>query len=606
MAFFSSKKVEEIKNAADIVDVIGEFVSLQQAGKNMKGLCPFHNEKTPSFFVSKERQIFNCFGCGEKGNVIQFISKYKRIEYHEAIQFLADKYGIEPDRKDSIKKNDSTERLYRINELAKQFFSLQLLNLESGNDALNYLKSRGFDEEILSYFELGFAPKSGNQLWENLTKNFHDYELIEAGLIGKNQSDYYDIFRNKVMFPIRDETGKTVGFSGRIFNNEENTAKYVNSTQTEVFTKSELLYNLDKAIPFINQNKRLVLMEGFFDVMSAYKADIKEAVCSMGTALTIQHANLIKRYTDNVVICYDGDEAGIKAAYKALVLLGQVGLDTKVALLPEKLDPDDYIKKYSKESFRNVLKNNLYDQYDFVYEMIVSRKDLTKPAEIEKAKLALFEYLDKVASSTIREIYLKKFSNDTKVDYQDILADYHNFQLENRRRQSINQRKVAITKAQTEVRLTKKNVEAATDKLLNYYALYEEARTLIRNKLDLIRIDNHRKNQLLMTLTQLLANDNLLNEMMVKADFSEITEEELQLLRKTPASYYNETEVIDCIETLILNRYEHEYEKNLLLQDDPNLPIEEKNKAVLKIMEIRKNINNIREKRHVKKTNNHR
>ncbi len=605
MPRFSQKKVEEIKNAADIVDVISEFVSLHQAGKNMKGLCPFHNEKTPSFFVSKERQLFNCFGCGEKGNVFQFISKYKRVDYWDAVKFLADKYKIEPDFSEDIKKTDNTARLFRINELAKQFFSLQLLNLESGSEGLKYLKSRGFDEQTLKYFELGLAPKQGNLLWENLSKNFHDYELVELGLVGKNQSDYYDIFRNKIMFPIHDENGKTVGFSGRIFNNEENTAKYVNSAQSEVFTKSDILYNLDKAVPFINQNKRLVLMEGFFDVMSAYTAGVKEAVCSMGTALTLNHAKLIKKYTDTVVVCYDGDEAGVKAAYKAMVLLGQVGLDVKVALLPDKLDPDDYIKTKSKESFRNVLKNNLFDQHDFVYEIIVNKKDLTKPAEIEKAKLALFEYLDKAASSTIREIYLKKFSNDTKVNYEDILADYHNFQIDNARLNNIKNRQSAIVKAASQKRLTKKAVDSASKKIINYYALFEESRDLINSRLDNVRIDNNRFKELLMTLKALYRGNITINEMQIKKDFSDLTEEELNLFRNNSEIVYNETELIDCLETLMVNKYEYEtnyYQEKLITEE---LSSEEEKVIFIRILELQQNIQTIRGKRNVKKTTSH-
>ena len=605
MARFSQRKVEEIKNAADIVDVISEFVSLHQAGKNMKGLCPFHNEKTPSFFVSKERQLFNCFGCGEKGNVIQFISKYKHLDYADSVKFLADKYGIEPDYAEDIKKTDNTARLFRINELAKQFFSLQLLNLESGSDGLKYLKSRGFDEQTLSYFELGLAPKQGNLLWENLSKDFHDYELVELGLVGKNQNEYYDIFRNKIMFPIHNEFGKTVGFSGRIFNNEENTAKYVNSTQTEVFTKSDILYNLDKAIPFINQNKRLVLMEGFFDVMSAYTAGVKEAVCSMGTALTVNHAKLIKKYTDTVVVCYDGDDAGVKAAYKALVLLGQAGLDVKVALLPDKLDPDDYIKTKSKESFRNVLKNNLFDQYDFVYEMIVNKKDLSKPSEIEKAKIALFEYLDKTASSTIREIYLKKFSNDTSVNYEDILADYHNFQIENARMNNIKQRQSAIVKASSQRRITKKAVDSATKKLISNYALFDESRDLIDSRLDSVRIDNNRYKELLMTLTALYRGDETINEMQIKKDFSDLTEEELSLFRNNSDIVYNEAELIDCLETLMLNKYDYETTSYQESMSTGKLSTEQENAILIRIMEMQQNIQTIKGKRNVKKTTSH-
>ena len=603
MARYSQKKVEEILRTADIVDVISEFVSLQQAGKNLKGLCPFHNEKTPSFFVSKERQLFNCFGCGEKGNVVGFIQKYKHLNYGEALNFLGEKYNIKPDHEDNFKRTDNKEKYYRINELAKQFFSLQLLNLETGKSGLEYLKSRGFDEQTLSYFEIGLAPKSGNLLYESLTKDFHDYELIEAGLIGKNESDYYDIFRNKIMFPIKDEYGKTVGFSGRIFNNEENTAKYVNSSQTDIFSKSEVLFNLDKAIPYINQNKRIILMEGFFDVMSAYKADVFEAVCSMGTALTINHAKLIKKYTENVVVCYDGDDAGLRAAYKALILLGQVGLDVKVALLPNKMDPDDFIKKKSKEAFRNILKNKLYDQYDFVYEMIIKDHDLTKPAEIEKAKNALFEYLNKVASSTIREIYLKKFSNDTSVNYEDILADYHNFQIATARMLNIKQRQNAIIIAQEKKRLANKDVEVAAKTLLHYYAVYQESRNYIFSRFNSMKIDDKRISQILFTLISLYNQKIEVNEMQLKRDLSDVTEEELKIFKKKDNEVYNEKELHDCIDTLIKNRYEAEIIdcKRKMNEADTK---EEEALQINRIYELNQFIHKIKENRNVKKTSN--
>jgi DNA primase len=604
MARFSTQKVEEIKQAADIVDVVSEFVSLQPAGKNMKGLCPFHNEKTPSFFVSKERQLFNCFGCGEKGNAIQFISKYKHLEYGEALKYLADKYGIEPDQNYTFAKSDHSEKYFRINELAKQFYSLQLLNLETGTEALKYLKSRGLDEQILNYFEIGYATKQKNELWESLSKDFHDYELLNLGLVTKSQEEYFDVFRNRIIFPIKNEAGKVVGFSGRIFNNEDNTAKYVNSAQTDLFTKSDVLYNLDKAIPFINQNKRLVLMEGFFDVISAYTADVKEAVCSMGTALTLNQARLIKKHTDNVVICYDGDDAGIRATYKALILLSQVGLDVKVALMPDNLDPDDFIRKNSKESFRSVLKNKLLDQYDFVYEVIVLKKDLTKPAEIEKAKLALFEYLDKAASSTIREIYLKKFSNDTKVNYEDILADYHHFQIDNAKIRVIKQNKDKFQPQDKILVKDQKDFILASKTVISYYALFEESRDIINAKIDHIRLSDKRYRELLMALTALYKNEGIINEMTIKRDFFDLNEEELELFKVKKNKPFVEKELLDCLETLIISKCLHDQIELKKEVDYGNLTIEERDDKLRKYFKLQDDINYIRRKRNVKKTNN--
>ncbi len=604
MPEISSRKIEEIRQAADIVDVISEFVSLQPAGKSMKGLCPFHNEKTPSFSVSKERQLFNCFGCGEKGDVVGFISKYKHLNFVDSLKFLADKYNIELDLSTSYQKADNFEKYFRINDLAKDFFNLQLLNLDIGKDALAYLKSRRLDEHTLSYFEIGYAPKSGNMLFENLSKDFHDFELVNLGLINKGQNGYFDVFRNRIMFPVHNEAGKVVGFSGRIFNNEENTGKYVNSAQTDLFIKSDILYNLDKAIPFINTNKRLVLMEGFFDVIAAHLAGVKECVCSMGTALTVNQAKLIKKYTDKVVICYDGDDAGLRATYKALVLLGQVGLDVSVALMPDGLDPDDFIKKNGADSFRNALKNNLLDQYDFVYEIIVNKKDLSKPAEIEKAKLALFDYLHKVASSTIREIYLKKFGKDTGVNYEDILQDYHHYQVDLARINNITRHKEAIKYSEQTVKRIKKAVDNASKKIIKYYACYPESRSIVNDKFNHIRIDDSRYRNLFMTMTALVRDNLPVNENQIKRDIPDITENELELFRLNEKDIFSSQELFECLDTLIENGWE--YEIDLILEQLKKLNDNDpkSNEMMNKIVEIRKQIQNLRRKRNVKKTSN--
>jgi DNA primase len=345
-------------------------------------------------------------------------------------------------------------------------------------------------------------------------------------------------------------------------------------------------------------------MEGFFDVISAYTADIKEAVCSMGTALTINQAKLIKKYTDDVVVCYDGDEAGLRAAYKALILLGQAGLEVKVALLPEGMDPDEYIKKYSPSSFRNLINNNLLDQYDFVYEVIIRKHDLTKPAEIEKAKTKLFEYLDKAASSTIREIYLKKFSNDTKVNYEDILADYHYMQIQNARLNNIRQRQNAFLKANNERRLSKKAVDSATKLIINYYSVFVESREIINGRLESMKFDNSRYRALLMSLTALHHSKLPINEMQIKKDFSDINEEEMKLVRKSGNQSYNEQELIDCIETLIENKYLDDVNQLSDKVASREYSEEENKQMVLKIMELNANIQAIRRKRHVKKTSN--
>lgn len=422
MAKISQKTIDLIKDSADIVDVVSEFVPLQAAGKNMKGLCPFHSEKTPSFFVSKERQIFNCFGCGEKGNAITFIQKYKHISFVEALQYLADKYHVDIEFDEQKSQRQQSQNLYRANEMAMQFFSLNLLNMASGKPALDYLMGRGLDLDIIQGFDLGFAPSGSRALYNQLSKDFQALELYNAGLVNRSDDGYYDLFRNRIMFPIKDENGRVIAFSGRVFGDDDNQAKYVNTSQTDIFVKSFVLYNLDKALPHIRQRGRIVLMEGYMDVIKAHIANVKESVCSMGTQLTYDQALKIKQYTDQVVICYDGDRAGKEATYKALKILEQAKLNVNIVLMPNGLDPDEYISKYA--DFAAYIDKHLIDQYEFVYQMICANRDLTKANDIEAAKHQLFDFFSKT-SGTIRDIYFNKFANDTLVKIETLMGDYH-------------------------------------------------------------------------------------------------------------------------------------------------------------------------------------
>ncbi|HKL47434.1 MAG TPA: DNA primase, partial [Candidatus Izemoplasmatales bacterium] len=437
MALISRDKIDELIQTIDIVDVISEYVSLQPSGKSMKGLCPFHNEKTPSFHVSKDKQIFNCFGCHKKGNVITFIQEYKHLDFIESVRYLADQFHIDLGEDDHEIERYNYRKLYDVNKLAKDFFNLNLLNLDVGKNALDYLIKRQMSKQTLSQFEIGYAPSNGQALLSNLKEKFQEYELVEAGLIGRNDSgNYYDLFRNRIMFPIYNDQGKVLGFSGRRLNDDKNQPKYINTQSTKIFNKGTVLYNLHRALPFVNQKKRIVLMEGFFDVIQASIAGVEEAVCSMGTELTFDQARKIKKYTDSVVICYDGDQAGKEATYRALSILEKANLNVQIALMPDGLDPDDYIKQYSQSHFRNQLNQKLIDKFDFVYEMII-QKGLSTSSEIETAKNSLFKFLVNAASKTITTIYLQKFAEAVHLSYDVINQDFQKYLVNQRRFQTI-------------------------------------------------------------------------------------------------------------------------------------------------------------------------
>lgn len=498
MARVSQKTIDLIKDTADIVDVVSEFVPLQTAGKNMKGLCPFHSEKTPSFFVSKERQIFNCFGCGKKGNVFTFIQEYKHVSFVESLEYLADKYHIDLELEHYSKQRESTTNLYRANERALEYFSLNLMNLESGKPALDYLLDRGLTIQTIEQFELGYAANKSTALLEHLSNDYQALDLMNAGLVNRNkEGEFYDLFRNRIIFPIRDEQNRIIGFSGRIFNDSTNPAKYVNTPYTSLFSKGITLYNLYRAAPYIRTSERTVLMEGYMDVIKASMAGVKEAICSMGTQLTIDQALKIKQFTEHVIICYDGDKAGQEATYKAIKLLEKAKLNVTVVSMPYGLDPDDYISKH--DDFQSYVNNNQIDQYEFVYQMILTGKNLTKPIQIEQAKVKLFEFFSKT-SGMIREIYFKRFATEANITYDTLLGDYHQTKVDEKIMQDY-QSKIQRTKQQKAMRPRYLKAEVA---VLNYYLKDVEYRDIIENHFKNLRFQNQEISSIMYTATSSL------------------------------------------------------------------------------------------------------
>lgn len=582
MSFIDQDKIEELIQSVDIVDVISEYVSLQASGKSMKGLCPFHSEKTPSFHVSKDRQLFNCFGCHKKGNVVGFIQEYKHLDYIEAIRYLADQYHFDLGENNQIVQKYNYSKLYDINKTAKDFFNLNLLNLDSGKKALDYLIDRKIDKHTMNDFNIGYAPPRNNILLKNLKENFQEFEMVEAGLIGRSQSgEYYDLFRDRIMFPILNEQGKVLGFSGRILSDDKSQAKYINTQATKIFNKGEILYNLDKAIPFINQRKRAVLMEGFFDVIQAYMAGVEESICTMGTELTVEQAKKIKKYTDNVVICYDGDSAGKQATYRALNILEKAQLNVQVALMPDGLDPDEYINNHSQAMFRNQLNQNLIDKYDFVFEMII-QKGIQSSSEIELAKNALFKFLLASASKTITSIYLQKFSEVVHLPLEAIEQDYKKYLVNQRRFQTIEKEKkpLAIPKI-SKARTT------AEIKLISYYLQSDDYRSLIDDEFHQFHFSKGLRFEIFSTMREMNHQNREVALYNLKSDLSDKAFEEFQDMLLKENYQYSDIELRELIDTLILeslveeinelketltiklnNKQNDEYYKDKLILDD--------------------------------------
>lgn len=363
--------IEKVLDAARIEDVVGDFVDLKKRGTSLIGNCPFHNEKTPSFHVSVAKGIYKCFGCGAGGDALKFVMELEKYSYPEAIRYLADKYSIpveEVERSPAqLAAQDKRESLYVLSTWASKYFKEQLWDTETGQSiALSYFKERGYREDIIKKFDLGYSPDQWTALADTAVENgFHKDYLKEIGLaIERDDGSIYDRFRGRVIFPIHNLTGRVIGFGGRTLKTEKTVPKYVNSPESDIYHKSDVLYGLHFAKKAIKDNDVCYLVEGYADVLSMHQAGIENVVSSSGTSLTSGQIRLISRFTSNVVILYDGDAAGIKASLRGTDMLLEEGLNVKVLLFPDGNDPDSYVQKYGSTAFKEYIAKH---QEDFIF-----------------------------------------------------------------------------------------------------------------------------------------------------------------------------------------------------------------------------------------------
>lgn len=411
----SEEIIQKIKEQNDIVDVISETVKLRRAGRNYSGLCPFHHEKTPSFSVSSEKQIYRCFGCGEAGNVITFVMKSKNLPFIDAIKYLGERVNISVELEGNNNPVDERkEKLYKINvEAARFFFS----NLTKSKNAVSYFKGRGIAENTIKKFGLGFALEGWNGVLNYLKKKgYRENDLISAGLVIKNENGkVYDRFRNRVMFPVFDYKGKVIGFGGRVL--DDSKPKYLNSPETLVFSKGTNLYGLNFAIKS-NNERMFIIVEGYMDCISLHQFGITNAVASLGTALTINQAKLLKRYADKVIISYDADLAGQSATIRGLEVLRGVGFDVRVLTVPSGKDPDEFIRSNGKEAFLKLV-NDALPLIDYRIQKAgegVEFSNNEMMIQYIKNVTEILADLDPVE----KDVYVKKISEDTGIKEQAI------------------------------------------------------------------------------------------------------------------------------------------------------------------------------------------
>ena len=414
----SEEILEKVKEHNDIVDVISETVKLKRAGRNFTGLCPFHNEKTPSFSVSPEKQIYKCFGCGEAGNVITFIMKNRNMPFIEAVKYLADRVNIHIDtnRRSEDPKAKKRNLLYNVNVAAARFF---YSNLKKSKVAKDYFLRRGIKEETITKFGLGFAMDSWNSLLNHLKRlGFKEELLDEAGLISTSvkTGKKYDRFRNRVIFPVFNYRGKVIGFGGRVL--DDSKPKYLNSPETLIFQKGTNLYGLNFALKGKMNERYFIIVEGYMDLISLHQQGITNVVASLGTALTPEQARLLKRYADKVIISYDADVAGQTATLRGLNILRDAGFDVRVLNIPDGKDPDDFIRSNGKEAFLGLVKN-AESLIDYRIRKAGDGINLEDSAELVKYGKRVTEILADV-NPLEKDIYIKKISEKTGIREQTL------------------------------------------------------------------------------------------------------------------------------------------------------------------------------------------
>lgn len=404
----------EIREKIDIVDLIGEYVPLVQKGRNYFGVCPFHNDTNPSMSVSREKQIYKCFSCGASGNIFTFVKDYEHVDMRDALEILANKAGVTLRNNNIARKTTKFDKFYEIYDLANKFYQ-NSINTKEGINAKEYLKNRNINEDIIKEFEIGLSLDSMDSLTKLLTKKgYDDLTLDKLGLSSNN----HDLFINRIMVPIQDMNGRVVAFSGRVYNKKSD-HKYVNTKETEIFKKGTILYNYHRAKEEARRNKYVIIMEGYMDVFRASSVGFKNVVAIMGTALTIDQTNLVKKLSNNVYLCLDGDNPGQKAMLSVGAELEKAGVNVKIVLLTNDEDPDTYILKYGKEKFSNLI-DSAISFSDFKLQALKKGVNFNSDLELSHYVDSVIKEASLIDDEIRREIILKKLALEVNLSYNTL------------------------------------------------------------------------------------------------------------------------------------------------------------------------------------------
>jgi len=420
--------ISQIFDAARVEEVVADFVALKRRGSNFTGLCPFHNERTPSFHVSPTKGIYKCFGCGKAGNSVNFVMEHEKFTYPEALRYLAKKYNIEiqeeAETAEQVAEKSAREGLMAITDFAAKFFADQLFNTDEGlSVGLSYFHGRSFSDETIREFQLGYSPEAWDSLSKEALKNGFSSDMLEkSGLSIKKDDRLYDRFRGRVMFPIHSQAGRVIGFGGRIMTSDKTRPKYVNSPESEIYNKSKVLYGISFAKHAIAANDMCYLVEGYTDVISMYRAGVQNVVSSSGTSLTVDQIRLIKRYTPNITILYDGDPAGIKASFRGIDMILEQGMNVKVVLFPDGEDPDSYARTRRGAEVQEFIQQNAKDFIHFKIDLLLSEtgRDPLKRVAVLKD---FIESISLIPDQLTRLAYVKESADRMQMDEKAILNE---------------------------------------------------------------------------------------------------------------------------------------------------------------------------------------
>lgn len=566
----------DIKSKVNIVDVISEYLPVEQKGKNYFAICPFHDDHNPSMSISPEKQIYTCFVCGASGNVFNFVANYEKVSFVSAVKKVAQKAGINLNInvKDDYKPKDTKyDKYYKMFDITNKYYQNNIKSVY-GKKAIEYLHNRKIDDDVINEFEIGLSMNDNNVSKLLEKKGYDVNELIDIGLCGKKDNFVYDVFRNRIMFPLYNLDGKPVGFSGRIYNGEKD-SKYVNSKESIIFKKGNLLYNYHRALSHAREKHQIIVVEGFMDVIRLYTIGIKNVVATMGTAITKEHANLLMKLSKNIVLCFDGDKAGEKATISALDALEKIGITPKIIRLEDDLDPDDYIIKKGSDAYLTHL-NNPMSSVVFKINIDKSKTNFNDYNEISTYLKNVSKELEKIDDKVVYELTVNKLSKETGVSCDTI----------NDMVKSMPKNEVKVITKRTS--LKKDKYQKAEEYLVHYMLRNVDAVLIYQNNVSYLN------DPMLSKIAMQILEFYEINRYINITDFTVFLEDKIDLIEKS--LIIDDLSLPDEVNTDILMDYVKTIDEGILKRE-----IEKTKKQIKEEMDVAKKISLTEKLRNLKK-----